>query len=262
MIDEGPLEDVRPSTLEERHAVLVAGTSAAGSYGSRVDPPDPADVRAMPLVLHIPKVDPPARSDLLAAAASATLQVCLDERIAPGGPWHEEYTAWLGARIRKVSRRARGAQWTAAQEVDGVTVDVGGASARAYVPCRVGDLDPRLRKLQVGGTDLPADDPGPHAEGAVRLWVDAELEMTVGKTAAQVGHAVMLAAGAMTVEDVRVWQDAQWAVSVRDADAETWSSLVAECERGTAVGVRDAGYTEVAPGSMTVIAELDVPRTA
>ena len=31
-------------------------------------------------------------------------------------------------------------------------------------------------------------------------------------------------------------------------------SLVAEAERGTAVGVRDAGYTEVAPGSLTVIA--------
>ncbi|MGB7364879.1 MAG: aminoacyl-tRNA hydrolase, partial [Rhodococcus sp. (in: high G+C Gram-positive bacteria)] len=214
------------------------------------------DVRAMPLVLHIPKLAPPARSDLLAAAASATLQVCLDERVADGGPWHDEYTAWLGARIRKVSRRARGAQWAAALEVPGVTVDVNGASACAYVPCRVGDLDRRLRKLQVGGTDLEADDPGPHRAGAVRLWVDGSLEMTVGKTAAQVGHAVMLAAGAMTAEQVTAWYDAGWATSVRDADESIWAELTAACERGAAVGVRDAGFTEVAPGSTTVIADL------
>lgn len=252
------VEPIAPSTLEERHALLVAGTSEAESYGSRVDPDDPADVRAMPIVLHIPKVDPPARSDLLEAAATATMRVCLDERIAPGGPWHEEYIAWLGARIRKVSRRARGAQWAAAQDVDGVTVEVNGAQARAYLPCRVGALDPRLRKLQVGGTDLERDDPGPHRDGAVRLWVNEALEMTVGKTAAQVGHAVMLAAGAMSADDVARWGETGWATSVRDADPETWARLVAEAERGTAVGVRDAGYTEVAPGSMTVIADLTV----
>ena len=106
---------------------------------------------------------------------------------------------------------------------------------------------------------------GPLAQGRNNIFTHPVLTAVGekhGKTAAQVGHAVMLAAGAMTVEDVRAWQDAHWAVSVRDADAATWSGLVAECERGTAVGVRDAGYTEVAPGSMTVIAELDVPRTA
>lgn len=239
----------------DRHAALVRMAEASDRFGSRRDPDDPGDVRAMPMVLHIPKADPPARSALLRAAATATALVCLDPRVGPDGPWHDEYTAWLDARIRKVSRRARGAQWTAAQEVDGITATVDGASARVHVPCRLRDLDPRLRKLQVEGTDLPPDDrtdaPDPDA---LELWVDDALDMTVGKTAAQVGHAVMLAAGRLPFETVERWFDRGCPTDVRIADAGRWSALMA---RGDGVvGVRDAGYTEVAPGSTTVLADL------
>src|SRR3546814_3416959 len=64
----------------------------------------------------------PKRTALLEAAATAAVALCLDERVGftedgEPGPWHEDYSAWVGARIRKVSRRARGAQWLAAQEV-------------------------------------------------------------------------------------------------------------------------------------------------
>ncbi len=159
----------------------------------------------MPMVLHLPKVDPPARSDLLAAAASATVALCLDERVGPDddgepGPWQDAFREWADARIRKVARRARGAQWLAAQDVDGVTVDVAGAQARALVPGPVGALDPRIRKLQIGGTDLEHDEPGPVPAGVPTLWVNASLGMSVGKAAAQVGHASMILAGAMPVE--------------------------------------------------------------
>lgn len=254
--DDPAVPDTPVATPAERHAVLVAGTRAAGSYGTREDPEDAADVRAMPLVLHIPKVDPPSRTDLLEAAAVATLTLCLDERVGAGGPWHEEFLAWTGVRIRKVSRRARGAQWTAAQDVPGVTAEVRGAQARAFVPGRVGDLDPRLRKLQVGGTDLPADDPGPLGSAPVTLWVNRSLDMTVGKTAAQVGHAVMLVAGALSLDAVEAWRATGFAVSVRDADEMRWRTEVAAVRAGTAIGVRDAGYTEVAPGSLTVIGSV------
>ena len=76
---------------------------------------------------------------MLAAAAAATAALCLDPRVGTGadgepGPWQRDYLAWTGARIRKVARRARGAQWLAAQDVDGVTVEVDGAQARAFVP--------------------------------------------------------------------------------------------------------------------------------
>lgn len=239
--------------FEQRHAVLARG------YGHRPDPEDPALVQAMPIVLHIPKVDPPARSALLEVAAIATVELCFDPRVGPGpdgepGPWQQRFLAWNDARIRKVARRARGAHWRAAQEVDGVTVDRAGAQARAFVPGPVGELDPRISRLQIGGTDLPHDDPPPPPPGLPVLWIQRDLEMTLGKAAAQVGHASMLYAGALTAEAARDWAAAGFPCAVRDADAETWRELLALVDAGKAVAVRDAGFTEVAPGSVTVVA--------
>ncbi|WP_374230450.1 aminoacyl-tRNA hydrolase [Rhodococcus sp. ARC_M6] len=236
-----------------RHAVLAAG------YGGRPDPTDPARVLAMPIVLHIPKADPPPRSSLLEAAASAAVALCLDDRVGISedgepGPWQEDFTAWVSGRIRKVSRRARGAQWLAAQEVAGITVEVGGAQARALVPGPVGDLDPRIKKMQIGGTDLDHDKPGAPEPGLPVLWIASALEMTVGKAAAQVGHASMLLAANMTDDEAWRWAQTGFRCSVRDADATQWAQAVARLEKSEAIAVRDAGYTEVAPGSMTVIA--------
>ncbi|KJF20005.1 peptidyl-tRNA hydrolase [Rhodococcus sp. AD45-ID] len=235
-----------------RHAVLAAG------YGGRPDPADPAQVLAMPMVLHIPKADPPLRSSLLEAAASAAVALCLDERVGLAedgepGPWRGNFTAWVSGRIRKVSRRARGAQWLAAQDVAGITVEVGGAQARALVPGPVGELDPRIKKMQIGGTDLEHDNPGPPIPGLPVLWIDPALEMTVGKASAQVGHASMLLAAAMSDEEAWRWAQTGFRCSVRDADPAQWADAVARLS-SDAVAVRDAGYTEVAPGSMTVIA--------
>ncbi|MCA2206561.1 peptidyl-tRNA hydrolase [Nocardia rosealba] len=231
-----------------RHAELAHG------YGGNGDPDDPAMVQAMQMVLHIPKAEPPARSALLAAAAAAAVAVCLDPRSGPGGEWEARYLAWKRSRIRKVARRARGAQWVAANDVEGVTVDIDGAQARAFVPGPVGGIDPRIRKLQIGGTDLEHDEPGPPDPDLPVLWVNSGLEMSVGKAAAQVGHASMLLAGAMPVEAAAAWAEREFRCAVRDADARQWSELVAQVSAGRAVAVRDAGFTEVAPGSMTVIA--------
>ncbi|MET9216073.1 MULTISPECIES: peptidyl-tRNA hydrolase [unclassified Nocardia] len=231
-----------------RHAELARG------YGGNGDPDDPAMVQAMQMVLHIPKADPPARSALLEAAAAAAVAVCLDPRSGPGGEWEPRYLAWKRSRIRKVARRARGAQWVAASEVDGVTVEVDGAEARAFVPGPVGAIDQRIRKLQIGGTDLDHDEPGPPDPELPVLWVNAALEMSVGKAAAQVGHASMLLAGALPVAAAAAWAAREFRCAVRDADERHWPALVAEVAAGRAVAVRDAGFTEVAPGSMTVIA--------
>lgn len=242
-----------PADFAARHAILAAG------YGGRADPADPADVLAMPIVLHILKTQPPRRDELLAAAAMATLQLCMDPRVGvqedgEPGPWRAGYLAWTSSRIRKVSRRARGAQWLAAQEVDGVTVEVDGAQARALVPGPVGGLDPRIARLQIGGTDVEAVEQEPVPDGVPVLWINAGLEMTVGKAAAQVGHAAMILAGSMSVETLWQWAGEGYRCAVRDANAAQWTALVAEVAQGHAVVVRDAGFTEVAPGSMTVIA--------
>lgn len=230
-----------------RHAELARG------YGSGGDPQDPALVQAMQMVLHIPKQDPPRRSALLAAAATAAVAVCMDPRVGPGGEWEQRYLTWKRSRIRKVARRARGAQWLAANEVDGLTVEIDGAQARALVPGPVGGIDQRIRKLQIGGTELESDDPGPVDPELPVLWLNSELGMTVGKAAAQVGHASMLLAGALPVRQVFEWAARGYRCSVREAGPH-WPALSWLVREGSATAVRDAGFTEVAPGSMTVIA--------
>ncbi len=238
------------NSFAERHALLAQG------YGGRSDPPDSADVLVMPLVLYLPKAQPPPRSSLLEAAAAATVALCLDERSGPGGEWELRLRAWTAGRIRKVARRARGSHWEAAEQVEGMTVGVGETVARALVPGRVGDLSSRITRLQIGGTDLVHDDPGPPGDGVPVLWIDSALEMTVGKAAAQVGHAAMMLAGVMTAEQCEDWASDGFQCSVRDANPVQWQRVRSQVDGVSAVAVRDAGYTEVAAGSMTVVATI------
>ena len=226
---------------------------------------DPDEVRAMPVVLRIERAEPPARTALLEAAATAALAVCLDPRAQPGGEWHDEIAAWITARIRKVSRRARGAHWQAVQDLPGVTVAVGGAEVRALVPGRVVDAPKELSRLQISGSDLPFDDPGPPPADTPVLWLNPAVPMSAGKAAAQVGHATMLLAAALHADraaaDLADWIAHGLTCAVRVPSAERWRALHPGDDPGHAwrdrrvVAVRDAGFTEVAPGTVTVLAQ-------
>ncbi|MGO3328255.1 peptidyl-tRNA hydrolase [Gordonia sp. (in: high G+C Gram-positive bacteria)] len=229
-----------------------------GYAGGGEDPEEPADVLAMQMVLEIEKTYPPSRHGLLVAAARAAVLLCLDGRGAEDGPWAPGLDAWCDARIRKIARRARGKQWRDVQGLWGVTAEHDGCRVRAFVPGRVGDVDQRIRKLQIGGTDvdgdLPVDDPTGDSDGLC-LWLAPSLEMSVGKAAAQVGHASMLGVALFTLEEAESWYSAGCPLDVRLADTARWSALRAAADIGAAAAVRDAGFTEVAPGSMTVVAE-------
>ncbi|MGB3302554.1 peptidyl-tRNA hydrolase [Gordonia sp. (in: high G+C Gram-positive bacteria)] len=222
------------------------------------DPEDPENVQAMQMALHIEKSTPPDRHQLLVAAARAVAQLCLDPRVAAEGEWAGAMDAWTDARIRKIARRARGAQWVAAQDVPGVTAENGGAAARAYVPSRIGDVDKRVSKLQIGGTDvegeLPGDDASPGPTGGLILWVNPYLDMTVGKLAAQVGHASMLGVRLMTEQEADDWYTAGCPLDVALPSKDRWATLSKAADRGEAIAVHDAGFTEIAPGSISVIA--------
>lgn len=213
------------------------------------DAEDPEQVRAMPLVLRIERSAPPSRTDVLEAAAAAAIAVCLDDRALPDGEWHDELVAWVRGRIRKVSRRARGAHWEAVQALPGVTITVGSASVRAFVPGRVVDLPKELSRLQISGSELPPDEPGPVPAGAYELWLNPRVGMTAGKAAAQVGHASMLLAPHLSDAELKDWAAVDYRCAVRTPSVPDWDALVA---RPDVVLVRDAGYTEVAPGTATV----------
>jgi peptidyl-tRNA hydrolase len=251
---------LNPEVLEPLAARFRPGGDEMAPFGQD----DPDQVRAMQVVLRIERAEPPARTALLEAAAAAAVAVCLDPRAEPDGEWHDEVAAWVGARIRKVTRRARGAHWQAAQDVPGVTIDVAGAQARALVPGPVDEMPKTISRLQIAGTDLPVDSPGERPEKAPLLWLNPETEMTLGKQAAQVGHGSMLLAAAAIGTGETDWL-ASWAArdfrcAVRVPDVAAWRAALpgedqaAAWQRDRRVAVRDAGFTEVAAGTTTVLA--------
>jgi peptidyl-tRNA hydrolase len=226
---------------------------------------DPATVLVMPMVLRLERANPPGRTALLEAAAAAALAVSVDPRCKPGGEWHEPVRRWVSGRIRKVARRARGTHWDAVQSLPGRTVEVGGAEVRAFVPMPVADMPKVLTRLQISGSDLDADSPGEPADDAPVLWLNPAVPMSVGKAAAQVGHATMIMAAQWYGESadtaLQQWAAADYRCSVRIADAVTWRRLhpgddpEGVWRRHRVAAVRDAGFTEVDPGTVTVLGQ-------
>lgn len=238
------------SELIDAHRFLIESLSAPGRGGE--DPDDPQTVQAMQIALHVPKPERPERSELLTAAAQAVVAVCLDPRAGQrDSAWHDALGQWYGHRIRKIARRARGAGWDNVQALPGCTATVGDASARAFIPSAVADVPHLISKLQIRGTELPIDDPGEPDPAIPLIAIDAELGMTAGKAAAQAGHGSMLLAAAMSEDRVSAWADDSFPLQVREVPRDVFTQLAAD---PAAVAVQDSGFTEVAPGSTTVVA--------
>nr|WP_062335017.1 aminoacyl-tRNA hydrolase [Herbidospora sakaeratensis] len=204
----------------------------------------------LPLVVRIERATPPRRTDALEAAALAVLRMVSDHRSGGEGEWAQAVRGWESHGIRKVVRRARGAEWTRVLQLPGETVSAGSALVRVHPPVPLDGWPKDLSRLQVSGTDLDdPEPPGPPGAPCV-LWINPHLEMTAGKAMAQAGHAAQLAWWATAPSDRAAWAETGFAVSVRTASPYDWAKL-AEADLPA---VRDAGFTEIAPGSVTVVA--------
>ncbi|QKW34842.1 hypothetical protein HUT06_13060 [Actinomadura sp. NAK00032] len=203
---------------------------------------------AMQLVVRAEKADPPGHGAVCEAAATAVVRLLTDPR-AVGGEWRDAVREWESRRIRKVTRRARGVRWPEAAALPGVTVEHAGAQVRAFPPGPVSDVPPQLAKLQVAGLDLADGEPAPAPEPPyAAIALNPDVTITTGKAAAQCGHAAQLLLRQGRRRDVAAWVEAGAAVRlVRDVP---WRDGV---KRAT-IAVRDGGFTEVPPGTMTAIA--------
>jgi len=197
----------------------------------------------MYLVLQRGAVSSLSRAGELAGAAA----VACVRRFA-GDPALE---AWR-PRPGKVCLRARTAsQWRQVlEEPHALAGDADGEAAAALPPRRRSERGPLLERLQAMSTELeppPADAPAP--DGAVTYLLNPAIAMSSGKTIAQVAHAAVMAADAERLEP---WV-ARGCPGIVLAPSR--AAFAAACERDDlAARVVDAGLTEVAPGTITVLA--------
>lgn len=204
------------------------------------------------LVLQVEKAERPAQTDALETAARAVLAILADERSSGEGEWAEAMRGWQDARIRKVVRRGRGAEWRRAAALPGITVTGAAAVVRVFPPVLLDEVPKELAKLQVTGTDLEDPEELPAVEDGVPVvWVNPGLTMSTGKTMAQVGHGVHLAWIELPDAERKAWGEDGFRLAVRTATPARWRELMAS---GLPV-VQDAGFTEIDPGSYTVIAD-------
>lgn len=209
----------------------------------------------MQLVIERRKSDPANHIDVLEAAGSAVVRLLDDPRVTgPQGDWAEAVAHWRAGWIRKVARRAENKRWDDVQAIDGVTVVSGTAAVRALVPGPVAPLPPQVRKLQVGGTELPRRFDSRQTATVVTVELNPDVELSTGKAAAQTGHAAQLAYERLTVlaaadshaaEMLDAWRADAFRIRVVIPTSQHWASA------NRPVRVVDAGFTEIAPQTET-----------
>jgi peptidyl-tRNA hydrolase len=211
---------------------------------------------ALPIVVRAEKASRPDATAVAEAVAIAVVRLLDDERSACG-EWASPVRRWLDGRIRKVARRARGSRWDAVAALPGVTVTHRGATVRVLLPTPTDSVPPQIGKLQVAGLELPVGSTSPVRDDALPVALNPHITMTPLKAAVQAAHAAQLAREALTSPQsqspsvsVSRWRAAGFDVRLVRPDAVTWARWAPTAE----VVVRDAGFTEVPPGTRTAIA--------
>ena len=188
-----------------------------------------------------------------AALAGAAAVRCVRE-LAASEPFAEDLAAWR-ARPGKVTLRARGGQWAQVLETEPHVLagDPDAEAVAALPPRRRSQRGPLLERLQAMTTALDPlpDVPGDAPDGdRITYLVNPRVAMSSGKTLAQVAHAAVMAADTGALED---WVARGCPARVAAPPPARFDRLC-RGEDGLAARVVDAGLTEVAPGTVTVLA--------
>ena len=196
------------------------------------------DPLRMYLVVRRGAVGDLSRAGELAGAAAVA---CVRE------PAFAEAVAAWRPRPGKVCLRARSAgQW---EQVLEEPHTLAGDAVAALPPRRRSERGPLLERLQAMSTDLgtpPAE--APPRPGAVTYLLNPDAPMSSGKTLAQIAHAAVMAADGGLGEWAAAGCPGQVLAPARDA----FAAVAARDD--LAARVADSGLTEVAPGTITVVA--------
>lgn len=207
---------------------------------------------ALQVVVRVERDAAPGHTAVLSATGSAVaLALAAFTGEEADVDVRERTERWRSGPIRKVVRRARGAGWTRQLGVPGVFVhEAHGVAVAVHVPGPVDRVHPEIARLQVGGLTLEDAEPPEPSAAPVRLLLNPTAEMTTGKAAAQVGHGAQLVLESLAPETAGPWLASGAPVEVVTAAGDEWDRLVETAP----VVVADGGFTEVAPGTITVVA--------
>lgn len=164
-------------------------------------------------------------------------------------PERPEWESWLAGPFTKTVRRGTNAQVTAVAARAASEVSVGGALAHGFVPASYEEMDPALRKMQVGSFERERTGCWPEGDAGPLLAVSPDVPMTTGKAAAQVAHGLF--GWYLTLEDPEraAWVAQGAPFRVVGPDQRRFRDLVSQA----IVRIEDAGFTEVPSGSLTVV---------
>lgn len=219
----------------------------------------PVEAPASNLVQPIAVV-PGAHFETIAAVAIAS-NLAAAHADLDAEPWKAWLSRAFTKSVRRISKPADArliAELSAAAPASR-SFTVGGATAYAFAPMAYDDFPKRLRQLRVAGLDLERDGEGFRLKGPVhsgsaqtgqpQMLVSRDVDMTTGKTAAQVAHALMV-----------------WLIQLRAIDEATFLAWrehphMAVCmgeldelsaDPAHTITVVDSGLTEIAPKTATV----------
>lgn len=223
----------------------------------------PDDPLALTIVVRVERGSGMTHQSFVEAVATATLRYFADPRTA--SLWKHQTVGWRASKIRKFVRRARGARWDAALGVPGVATTVAGVQCHVLPPMARSQVPPEISRLQMAGTNLPRRSaltlgevlhspaqPGLAGNITQPPVVIATLpSLSTGKAAVQAAHAVQILAENAPSPVAERWASMQWRTMLLD-DTPPAVSTLARMHGSTAI--RDAGFTEVAPGTLTAAA--------
>jgi peptidyl-tRNA hydrolase len=201
-----------------------------------------SDPLRMYLVVRRGAVTDLARAGELAGAAAVA---CVREPAFAGA-----VAAWR-PRPGKVCLRARNtSQW---EQVLEEPHTVAGDAVAALPPRRRSERGPLLERLQAMSTDL-GEAPRTSPPGGMTYVLNPDAPMSSGKTLAQIAHAAVMAADTGRFE---AWVADGCPAAVVMPSPRQFAAAAARDD--LAACVADAGLTEVAPGTVTVVAVWSEP---
>jgi peptidyl-tRNA hydrolase len=201
---------------------------------------------ALIYVVNATKEHPVYEADIFTASILATMELLANDSIEVRGA----VEAWLGGRIRKLVKRARGRAWddTATTGHPYAEATVGTATVRVFTPMAPETQPKAIKSLQVSGLNGEKDE---ELETAIQknlllICVDSALGMSTGKTVAQINHVAQLFLMNGEPEKVEAWISTGFPVRIIMIPLE-------ENDKVADVLVRDAGFTEIPAGSLTAL---------